>query len=70
MAIQKFHVRGLTREAERRLEEALVAIDGVLFATASHAEGCAEVEFEDDCVTVDEMRRVMVELGLEARIAG
>ena len=70
MAIQKFFVPGLSHDAEAEIEKSLRAVEGVLFAAAKHLDECAEVEFEDDCVTPDELREVLKELGYEAKLAG
>lgn len=70
MATQKFSVPGVTQSAARALQERLVGIDGVIYAAVSHSDRCAEVEFEDDEVTIDELRRAIGELGVEARITG
>ena len=70
MAVQKFFVPGLTHEQEREVEQKLRALEGVLYAAANHQDACAEVEFEDDCVTIDELRGVLEKLGFDARIAG
>jgi copper chaperone CopZ len=70
MAVQKLYVRDLAEDDEERVERALRDLRGVLFATASHADRCAEVEFEDDVVTTDAMVRALADLGFEARIAG
>ena len=70
MSVQKFRVSGLTHEAEGEIERRLRGVEGVLFAAASHRDACAEVEFEDDAVTTDELRGVFRDLGLDASIAG
>ncbi|MEX2569718.1 MAG: hypothetical protein WD737_00330 [Gemmatimonadota bacterium] len=70
MAIQKFVLRGLSRDDEPEVEQALRSIRGVIYAAASHSDGCAEVEFEDDMVTTDALRQALERIGLEARLAG
>lgn len=70
MAVQKFFVPGLTHDAEAEVERRLRALDGVLYASANHSDACAEVEFEDDAVTTDRLRRTLAELGYDARLAG
>lgn len=70
MAVQKFFVPGLTHEQERDVERKLRSLQGVLYAAANHHDACAEVEFEDDCVTMDELRGALEKLGFDARPAG
>ncbi|MEX2582107.1 MAG: heavy metal transporter [Gemmatimonadota bacterium] len=70
MSTQKLHVRGLSREDEGRVESALRSVSGVLYAAANHVDECAEVEFEDDMVTIAELRERLRELGFESRAAG
>lgn len=70
MPVQKFRVRGVDHKSEARLEEQIRRIEGVLFAVVNHEEECAEVEFEDDCVTPAEIRDAIAALGYEAEIAG
>lgn len=70
MAVQKFFIPGLSHDAEAEVEKRLRALDGVLFAAANHQDRCAEVEFEDDCVSHDEIRNALLELGYEAKLAG
>lgn len=69
MPTQKFWVKGLTREDETRIEQALRALEGVHGAVANYADECAEVDFEDDCVSLRELQDAMARLGFESRIA-
>jgi hypothetical protein len=70
LATQKFHIPGLTREDEGRVKAALMRRPGVLYAEVSHADACAEVDFEDDAITTDELREILARLGFAARLAG
>jgi copper chaperone CopZ len=70
MPTQKFRVPGLAREDERRVEQRLKQLHGVLYVAANHADACAEVEFEDDTVSLDSIREALAQLGYPANIVG
>jgi len=70
MAVQKLFVEGLGHGDERRVESQLRSIEGVLYAIASHADSCAEVEFEDDVVTSAMLQEALQRMGYSSRIAG
>ncbi|HEX8272404.1 MAG TPA: heavy-metal-associated domain-containing protein [Longimicrobiaceae bacterium] len=70
MPTQKLWVRGLRREDEARVTERLRALPGVFFAMLSCGAECAEVDFEDDRVSLEEIRAAVRECGYEAEIAG
>ncbi len=70
MPTQKFRVKGLGHEDEAQVARELRSLRGVLFAAADHSDQCAEVEFEDDAVTPDEIRERIEALGFTAEIAG
>lgn len=70
MPTQKFWVKGLEHADEARVSRAARALDGVLFAAANHSDQCAEVEFEDDRVTVAEIRDALAGLGYSVEVAG
>lgn len=70
MPTQKLWVRGLQHEDEGRVGEALRALPGVFFASANHGDECAEVEFDDDLLSPDELREALGGLGYEVRLAG
>ncbi len=70
MPTAKFWVRGLRHEDEPEVAHSLRKIEGVFYAAVNHEEQCAEVDFEDDCVTVEEIRAVIAALGYEAHLAG
>ncbi|HEX7050406.1 MAG TPA: heavy-metal-associated domain-containing protein [Longimicrobiales bacterium] len=55
---------------EARVERALRAEPGVYGAVANHEERCAEVDCDDDEVTVDRLIRVVEEAGFGATLAG
>lgn len=70
MPTQKLWVKGLKREDEERVAERLREMDGVFFAVLDGPAGSAEVDFEDDRASVDEIRAALHELGYETGLAG
>ena len=70
MPTQKFFVKGLRAEDEEAVAGRAKQLSGVLFALANHQDQCAEVEFEDDMVSLDEIRRAIAEQGYEVEVAG
>jgi copper chaperone CopZ len=70
MPTQKLWVRGLRREDEGRVTARLRELPGVYFAMLSCGAECAEVDFEDDRVSLEEIRAAVRECGYEAEIAG
>ncbi len=65
------HIDGLRTAAdEQRLEEALRAEQGVYGAVASREDGCAEVDVDDDVVTIDHLIRVADTAGFRAALGG
>jgi copper chaperone CopZ len=55
---------------EERVRRALHAESGVFGAVVCAAESCAEVDFEDDEVSADEILAVVRRLGFDAELAG
>ena len=70
MPTLKLRVKGLTPGDETRLERALREVEGVLFASVCRGAHSADVEFEDDRVTADEIRDVVRGAGFDAEAAG
>lgn len=70
MPTQKFWVKGLQHQDETRVVQGARELRGVLFAAANHSDQCAEVEFEDDVVTTEEIRGAIARLGYQVEIAG
>jgi hypothetical protein len=70
MPTQKFRVPGLNPADQERVIHSVMIVEGVLYAIASPADGCLEVEFEDDCVTIEELARHIEGLGYPASPAG
>jgi hypothetical protein len=65
------HIHGLRSAAdERRLEEALRAERGVYGAVASREDGCAEIDVDDDVVTIDHLIDVAGTAGFRAALGG
>lgn len=67
----KITVQGL-RDArdEARLRDALAAEAGVLYAVADHRDGCAEIEYEDDELSLDRVLEIVRAAGYQPRLAG
>ncbi|HEY8468277.1 MAG TPA: hypothetical protein VIL18_01480 [Longimicrobiales bacterium] len=57
-------------EDEARVERALTRARGVLAAVASREAACAEVDFDDDETTTDELLAILRAEGFEARLGG
>ncbi len=70
MPTQKFRVKDLRREDEDRVAARLREIPGVYFAVLDHGEECAEVDFEDDVVSLEQICDAVREYGYDVRIAG
>jgi copper chaperone CopZ len=70
MPTQKLRVRGLRREDEARVTARLRELPGVYFAMLNCGAECAEVDFEDDRVSLEEIRAAVRECGYEAEVAG
>lgn len=70
MPTQKFYLPDLSHEQEARVTEALRGVDGILFVAANHEDRCAEVEFEDDCVSIEDIASRLEEAGFDAQPAG
>ena len=69
MPTQTVRVKGLERGDETRLEHALRALPGVVFASACSGAGSVEVEFEDDRILPAEIRAEIERLGYAAELA-
>jgi hypothetical protein len=64
-------ISGLDSSAdEDRLERAFRAEEGVYGAVASRAEGCAEIDSDDDVVTVRHLIEVADSAGFQAVLRG
>ncbi len=71
MATLKLCIEGMRGpDDEGRIEAALREEHGVLGAIANHRDACAEVEYEDDEVALDEILAVVEGLGYRAALGG
>jgi|GEM_PF-2483709 len=70
MPTQKLRVKDLKREDEARVAARLREIPGVFFAVLDHGDECAEVDFEDDVVSLEQICEAVREYGYDVRIAG
>lgn len=69
MPTAKFHVSGLQCAAdERRVEDALRAVEGVFGAVADRH--CVEIDYEDDETSLARLLAVIRAQGFEPRLAG
>lgn len=64
-------VRGMRDQRdEHRVEQALVAEAGVFGAVANHEESCAEIDYEDDEVTIDRLLEIVRSAGFDGELHG
>jgi copper chaperone len=71
MANIKLRVTGMTcGHCQAKVEKALKGVSGVYSAIIDLPNGEAEVDFEDDSVTTDQLVAAVTQAGYGARIAG
>lgn len=70
MPTQKLRVRELRHGDEARVAARLRELPGVFFAALDHRDGSAELDFEDDRVSLAQICAVVRECGYEVEIAG
>jgi len=71
MATLKLCIDGMAGDSDEvRIQEALRHEPGVLGAIANHQDACAEIEYEDDEVSLDRLVAVVTELGYPAELGG
>lgn len=71
MATVLLRVQGLRTAAdEDRLEEILRAEAGVFGAVASRVDGCAEIDVDDDVVTIAHLIETIDTAGFQAVLGG
>ena len=70
MPTVKFHVLDLQAGEGPRLQQAMMAVEGVYGAVASCETGCLELDFEDDVVSLDDLIAAVAREGFTARVAG
>jgi len=71
MATAKLRVQGMScGHCQATVEQALTAIGGVYSAVVDLRDGEAEVDFNDDTVTTEQLVDAVVRAGYSARLAG
>jgi hypothetical protein len=70
MPTQRLRIPGLRHQDEAELSRRLRAIPGVYYAVLNHLDECAEIDFEDDAVSLAEICRAVRDFGYDADIAG
>lgn len=70
MATMLLRVPGLERREAEKLEAVLRALPGIFGVVVSPAEGCAEVDLEDDEVDVDRVLERVRAAGFDATLSG
>lgn len=70
MATLLLRIEGLDADRAPALEHALRAMPGVFGVVISASEGCAELDIEDDEVSVDRIVARLEREGLKATVSG
>ncbi|MFN2571654.1 MAG: heavy-metal-associated domain-containing protein [Gemmatimonadales bacterium] len=71
MANIKLRVSGMTcGHCQAKVEKALRGVVGVYTAIIDLPDGQAEVDFDDDSVTTDQLVAAVVQAGYGAKVAG
>ena len=71
MANLKLRVMGMTcGHCQAKVEQALKGINGVYSAIVDLPDGEAEIDFNDDAVTTDQLVAAITKAGYSAKIAG
>jgi hypothetical protein len=70
MPVQRLRLHHLHPEDEARATELLRALRGVYSAVVDGRGGWADVDFSDGCVSLDDMKAALREIGVEAKPAG
>jgi copper chaperone CopZ len=70
MATLLLRIEALSRGDEERIEQVLRVMPGVFGVVVSPAEGCAEVDIEDDEADLDVILGRLEEAGFVAHVAG
>ena len=71
MATLKLRVTGMTcAHCQVKVEQALRGMAGVFTAVVDLPDGEAEVDFDDDATTVDQLIRAVERAGYGAKLAG
>ncbi len=71
MATLKLRVTGMTcGHCQAKVEQALRGVAGVFTAVVDLPDGEAEVDFDDDATTVDQLIHAVERAGYGAKLAG
>ncbi|MGH7529220.1 MAG: heavy-metal-associated domain-containing protein [Gemmatimonadales bacterium] len=71
MANVKLRISGMTcGHCQAKVEQALKAVSGVYSAVVDLPDGEAEVDFDDDTVTTDQLVGAVTRAGYGAKLAG
>jgi copper chaperone len=71
MANVKLRVTGMTcGHCQAKVEKALKSVTGVYTAVIDLPDGEAEVDFDDDSVTTDQLVAAVTKAGYGAKVAG
>jgi copper chaperone CopZ len=71
MASARFKVTGMScGHCQQKVERALKGVAGVYSAVVDLPDGIAEVDFEDDAVTSQQLIAAVAHAGYSARLAG
>ena len=71
MANAKLHVTGMhCGNCQIKVEKALTGVSGVYSAVVNWQGGEAEVDFNDDAVTTEQLVTAVVKVGYGAKLAG
>jgi copper chaperone len=71
MANAKLHVTGMTcGHCQAKVEQALKGIAGVYSAVVDLQDGEAEIDFNDDSVTTQQLVAAIEQAGYRAKLAG
>jgi copper chaperone len=71
MANVKLRVTGMTcGHCQAKVEQALKGVGGVYSAIIDLPDGEAEVDFDDDSVTTDQLLAAVARAGYRAKVAG
>lgn len=71
MSTLKLRITGMgSPDDERRVEDGIRAVPGVLGVVARRRSACAEVEYEDDELSLDHLLVLVRDLGYPVELVG
>ena len=71
MANTKLHVTGMTcGHCQKKVEQALKGVAGVYSAVVDLQDGEAEIDFNDDAITTQQLAAAIEKAGYGAKLAG